>query len=256
MSEWGFECDLYDLRILAKKYLDRAGRNERRIKNNFPGREWALNFMKRHKEFISNRFSANITSQRANLNSNTMDTFFDNYKNAIEGISTDCIVNNDETNVTDNPGAKKIIYKRSSKYPERVINATKTSISIMYAGATAGTLLQPYVVYKPKHLWGTWKEGGPQGARYNRSKSGWFNTVCFEDWFLIIIVPYLRNKPGAKAVIGDNLSSHFSKTIVKTCEKLNIRFICLPPNATRLLQPLDVAFYAPLKRYWREILTQ
>lgn len=32
--------------------------------------------------------------------------------------------------------------------------------------------------------------------------------------------------------------------------------MCLPPNATNLMQPLDVAFFAPLKKYWREILQQ
>ena len=26
-------------------------------------------------------------------------------------------------------------------------------------------------------------EGGPSGTRYNRSKSGWFDGVIFDDWF-------------------------------------------------------------------------
>ncbi|KAA0191817.1 hypothetical protein HAZT_HAZT011539, partial [Hyalella azteca] len=32
-------------------------------------------------------------------------------------------------------------------------------------------------------------------------------------------------------------------------------FVFLPANETHLLQPLDVVFYAPLKRKWRETLT-
>ncbi|XP_050305715.1 uncharacterized protein LOC126742901 [Anthonomus grandis grandis] len=36
---------------------------------------------------------------------------------------------------------------------------------------------------------------------------------------------------------------------------MNIAFICLPSNATHVMQPLDVAFYSPLKKYWCEILT-
>ena len=31
-------------------------------------------------------------------------------------------------------------------------------------------------------------------------------------------------------------------------------FVC-PPNATDFLQPLDVAFFGPLKREWRKILS-
>lgn len=34
----------------------------------------------------------------------------------------------------------------------------------------------------------------------------------------------------------------------------NVLFICIPPNSTHLSQPLDVAFYGPLKRNWRAIL--
>ena len=34
----------------------------------------------------------------------------------------------------------------------------------------------------------------------------------------------------------------------------NIFFICLPPNATHLCQPLDVAVFRPAKSEWRNIL--
>ena len=37
---------------------------------------------------------------------------------------------------------------------------------------------------------------------------------------------------------------------------INIAFVCLPPNATQLCQPLDVACFGPMKRKWRSILTE
>jgi hypothetical protein len=51
-------------------------------------------------------------------------------------------------------------------------------------------------------------------------------------------------------MIGDNLSSHFSNDVIKSCEKYNIAFVCLPPNSTHLSQPLDVSFFGPLKTAW------
>lgn len=108
------------------------------------------------------------------------------------------MVNFDETNLTDDPGSKKFIYKRDTRYPERVINSTKTAISLMYAGTADGQLLPIYVVYKADHLWDSWTSGGPPCTRYNRSKSGWFDSTCFEDWFFTIVVPFFRNKPGQK----------------------------------------------------------
>lgn len=36
----------------------------------------------------------------------------------------------------------------------------------------------------------------------------------------------------------------------------DISFVCLPPNATHLAQPLDVAFYGPLKHNWQIVLDE
>ena len=33
----------------------------------------------------------------------------------------------------------------------------------------------------------TWTEGGPAKVRYNRTKSGWFDSVTFEDWFFTVV---------------------------------------------------------------------
>ena len=77
-------------------------------------------------------------------------------------------------------GTKKIITKRGAKYPERIINATKAAVSLMYCGNALGEVLPPYVIYKADCLWSTWMENGPPKARYNRSKSGWFDATSFE----------------------------------------------------------------------------
>ena len=50
------------------------------------------------------------------------------------------------------------------------------------------------------------------------------------------------------------MSSHLSTEVIKACNNHNISFICLLPNTTHHLQPLDVAFYGPLKKVWRSLL--
>ena len=124
----------------------------------------------------------------------------------------------------------------------------------MFCGSASGQILPPYVVYKSEHLRTTWTKGGPQNTRYNRSKSGWFDANTFADWFEFTFIPHCRTLDGRKVILGDNLSSHFSKRVLELSEQNNLTFICLPPNSTHLLQPLDVAFFAPLKRKWRKIL--
>lgn len=96
-------------------------------------------------------------------------------------------------------------------------------------------------------------ENGPDGARYNRSKSSRFDHQVFEDWFVSLMLPLLKKQQGTKVVIGDNLSSHISLEVLRICELNDIKFIALPSNATHLLQPLDVVFFRPLKVNWRKI---
>lgn len=172
----------------------------------------------------------------------------------LKDVPPENIVNYDETNLRDDPGRKKVIVKRGCKYPERIMNSSKSSTSLMFSAARDGTMLPVYVVYKAVNLYDSWTEGGPKFTRYNRTKSGWFDSLCFEDWVRTVAVPYLENLNGKKFLIGDNLSSHMSMEIIKLCLEHDIHFIFLPSNSTHLTQPLDVAFFAPLKQYWRQIL--
>lgn len=126
----------------------------------------------------------------------------------------------------------------------------------MFAACADGTRLPPYTVYKSKHLHESWRVGGPKGVRFNRSPSGWFDSLCFDDWIKSIALPYLNKLSGTKVSIGDNLSSHLSTESIKLCKENNVRFVFLPNNSTHLTQPLDFAFFRPLKIHWRSILEQ
>jgi len=136
-----------------------------------------------------------------------------------------------------------------------MINSTKTATSLMFCGNAQGQVLPPYVVYKAESMWTTWTENGSQGARYNRTKSGWFDSLCFEDWFQSMLLPRLKKIPGKHVVIGDNLSSHINANVLELCHQNNISFVALPANSTHLTQPLDVAYFRPMKVVWRQILT-
>lgn len=254
MCKYGFPITLFDLRCIVKSYLDKKGVQIPQFSNNLPGRTWAQLFLKRHKKDLSQRLCSNIKRVRAAVNEDTIKTYFDHPKAEIDGIPPHLIYNYDETNLVDDPGKKKVLTKRGTKYLEAIKNSTKAAFSLMLCGNAAGQILSPYVNYKSEHLWTTWTEGGPPNTRYNRSKSGWFDANSFEDWFFSIILPVLRKESGKK--IGDNLSSHLSYDVIQACEQHNIAFVSLPPNSTHLTQPLDVAYFRPLKLHWRKILDQ
>ena len=98
------------------------------------------------------------------------------------------------------------------------------------------------------------KAGGPQGAVYDATPSGWFDSRTFENWFTKVFLANTQHKPGTKVMIDDNLPSHFSAKVIDLANQNDIKFVTLPSNTTHLCQPLDVAVFRPTKAKWREIL--
>lgn len=216
---------------------------------------WYRNFLKRHRDELSVRKCQNVKRARAAVGTEQIISYFDHLERSLENVPAQNIINFDETNFSDDPGTKKLVFRRGVKYPERNINSTEGCISVMFTVTAVGEVLPCYVVYKAEHLWRTWVEGGPSHTRYGRTTSGWFDGPNFEEWFLQIIVSWANKQEGPKCIIGDNLSSHLSMNVIQRCEELDIRFVFLPANATHLCLPLDVACFDPIKKVWRNILT-
>ena len=254
LSDYGFPLTLVDGQMITSSYLDRLGRTVRQFKNNIPGREFMMSFIKRQN--LGYRLTQNIKKKRAAINEETINRYFDNLEESLRNVPAQNIMNYDESCLTDDPGRKKCITRRGMKYPEMIQDSSKVTVSLMWAASASGELLPPFVVYKSKHLYDSRVTGGPEEARYGRTKSGWMDEFCFQEWFKTIAIPYFKKLDGPKAMIGDNLSSHLSGEVIGLCKKNNIKFICLPPNTTHLTQPLDKAVFAPMKRLWRAILSK
>ena len=72
--------------------------------------------------------------------------------------------------------------------------------------------------------------------------------------FFYIFLPHACQLDGPVAIIGDNLPSHFSLSVITATLEHKIRFITLIPSSTHLCQPFDVAVFRSLKRNWRKFL--
>lgn len=149
-----------------------------------------------------------------------------------------------------------MIFRKGVKYAEQVKNHGKEAITVMFCGSAAGDILPPFVIYKAKHMYESWRVGGPDNAKYAVSAHGWIDQFLFCEWFKKIALPYLKSLPGKKILIGDNLHSHFSEEVFRQCAKENVEFVCLPVNSTHKLQPLDVGFFGPMKKHWRRLLNE
>ena len=232
--------------------------NTKRFKNGRPGKDWLYGFLKRHPELQNRRAKAMTAAKAWGTSPEKLREFFENMRPSLDPsgekyCEPECVVNYDETAMTDSAGDPFVITRRSTKSPRIALNNHKTNRSVMFAVTADGKVLAPYVCTKTKYK-AQDTEAYPE-CHWDTSKSGWFTMEVFDRWFQTVIVPWAKTHPGKrKLVIGDALPAHFSpKTYILAGEE-GIQFKLLPPNSTHFLQPLDVAVFAPLKRAWKKAL--
>lgn len=95
------------------------------------------------------------------------------------------------------------------------------------------------------------KTGYELGLDYHSNKKARMTPEPFLEW-IRRFSRYISRKPGRKElVLFDNCSAHGKKENMPQLD--NVRLECLPPNTTRLVQPVDVGIIELVKRKnsWR-----
>ena len=104
-----------------------------RVKNNLSGKNWFESFMKRNN--LTKRVADNVEISSPIVNSDIINNYFDNLKEEIGDIPPQCLLNYDETNITDDPGVKHVIVSRGyGRRVERKQEHSKQSTSVMFCG--------------------------------------------------------------------------------------------------------------------------
>lgn len=158
-----------------------------------PGKDWSYGYLSRHEDLLTQRSCQNIKGVRAQ----TTEEYFDRLVISVEDVPPQNILNYDETNLCDDTGRRNCIFKRGTKYHDRILNSTKSAVSIIFAATAVGELLPPYDVYKADDF----MINGPPGTRYNRTKSGWFDGSTFMEWFQTIVLPWGKKLQRPKVII-------------------------------------------------------
>lgn len=100
-----------------KSYLDTKGNNIKKFKDNMPGIDFAMCFLRRHRDTLSQRLCQNIKRSRTQVSREDINEYFNNLEHSLNNIPPSNILNYDETNLSDDPGTIKVISKRGCKYP-------------------------------------------------------------------------------------------------------------------------------------------
>ena len=98
--------DGYDIQCLVQSYFNTYGQHRSRFRDDMPGPNWVRAFIKRHK--LTKYVTGNVKAARAEVTREVLMDYFNDLEKWVN-VSFDRIYNYDETNVTDNPGAKAVI---------------------------------------------------------------------------------------------------------------------------------------------------
>ena len=63
-------------------------------------------------------------------------------------------------------------------------------------------------------------------------------------------------KDGPVVLFVDGHHSHMTLELIKLAKDNSVHLMCLPPNLTHILQPLDVSVFHPLKQAYFKILKE
>ena len=264
LGEMGFGLTRDLVEIVLFEYI-----KEQQIPNPFPsgipGRDWWQRFMKRW-PCLSERKPQHLSKSRAKASHpEIINGWFDRVEELARSVSLDFsdpataqrLWNCDETGLCTAAGAKSLLVKRGSRQVSEVSSGSDHEyITIHCAGCASGEQLPPFILYKGKNMYRRWMVGGPAGALYGISESGWMDPANFLSWFLKLFLPAVSHltAKGPVLLFFDGHYSHISLELIRAARQSNVHLLCLPPNTTHILQPLDVGAFSPLKNSWRKIL--
>ncbi|XP_062716631.1 uncharacterized protein LOC109402167 [Aedes albopictus] len=168
------------------------------------------------------------------------------------------IFNMDETSLRLVPTKETVLAETGQKYVHTAnANSEKEGYTVLFSANAAGTLAPPLVLFPyKKRIPADIISSAPEGWSIGKNDSGWMNQETFYYYLKHVFEPWIeKNKiPRPILLFVDGHKSHVSFQTTDFCRAKNIELICLFPNATHVLQPLDVSFFRSLKVEWNKHL--
>lgn len=258
VSDNGFPVTKLQL-INSVHLLLKKAKKKTKFKNNRPGRHWYSAFLTRHPE-LSEKLSQNLLCTRASVTEEGIRGWFSGVKDHLESnnlldIDGSRIFNCDESAFYLSPQGDKVLVKRGDKVAYTFVNNDeKECITTLFCGNAAGDLIPPMIMLNYVKIPQSVSTLMPKGWSIGRSESGWETAESFFEWVANIFYPWVLKKQIELPVIlyVDGHSSHLTLELSNFCKKKGIVLVALHPNATHILQPMDVALFRPLKKSWKE----
>jgi hypothetical protein len=141
--------------------------------------------------------------------------------------------------------------RRSSLQP-----GNREWVTVIEAINATGWALPPYIIFKGKVFIESWFDELPDQWRLMISPNGWTTDEIGLEWLQKSFIPAIQGRLTGKycLLVLDGHGSHLTPQFDQICDQNNIIPICMPAHSSHLLQPLDVACFATLKRGYGDLV--
>ncbi|TGZ51112.1 Uncharacterized protein DBV15_11450 [Temnothorax longispinosus] len=228
--------------------------------NDRPGRHWYEKFRKRHPE-ITLRTPQHLSMIRASVTEEDIRGWFEEIGSHLKNknllsIHASRVFNCDETNIQFVPKSDKVLTETGARNSYKIFDGCeKESLTALFMYSADGTRAPPMIMFKYKEVVpSNILKKCPVGWGIGNSENGWMTTETFYEYITNVFYPWLVKKNIEFPIIVylDGHSSHVTIPLVSFCKERQIELIALFPNATHIMQPLDIALFHPFKDLWRK----
>lgn len=258
LEKVGFAPDRKDVKNMAYQLAKTL-----KVKNPFSpklesaGNVWFNGFLTRNPELTLRKSEGLSLSRAYGVNRKDIKDFFDLLANIYKEYDfqnrPDQIFNMDETGIQINNKPGKVIATKGAKDVYTLTSSEKgENVTVVSCCNAQGNFLPPTLIYKGTYSKPQFSEGLPPGSQvFMNKKSSYINSELFMKWFEEV---FLQQKgPGKALLILDGHSSHSNNILLlEMAKQHDVTLLCLPSHTTHALQPLDRAFFRPLKIYFAQ----
>lgn len=231
------------------------------FKNNRPGRAWFEAFRRRHPE-VTVRTAQSLESCREDATEEDIRSWFNAVKLYLESknlldVDPSRVWNCDETSLPLNPKPSIVLAEKGAAVVYQTIEGSeKDNLSVLFNYAVDSTRGPPLVLYKNKSkVPDEVIRNMPPGWGIGLSEGEYMQRENFFEYIANIWCPFLKQIGVEFPVIMycDGHTSHISIPLISFCRDNDIEIIHYYPHSTHLCQPLDIAYFCPLKqKVWKE----
>lgn len=258
LAERGFPVGKRQLRRSVQLYLNENKRKTPFV-GNYPGRKWYNGFLKRH-PIISKRHSQNLVKPRAAVTADQLKYWHGEVRKYCEDNNLMDVLNDpsrvfnmDEKGFILTPKNEVVLAKRgqTAVYSQSQ-NDEKECVTALLGGNAAGSATPPMMVYAYKRMPSNILLNLPANWSVGISESGWQTQQTFFDYIKNVFHKWLLENDIELPIILfiDGHKSHMSLTLSEFCTANQIELVALYPNATHVIQPMDVVVFKPLGSSW------